>query len=32
MEEPSKSCDEVGEGRIAITSMGYPRTIRELLR
>jgi hypothetical protein len=30
MEEPSKSFD--GVGRTAITSMGYPRVVRELLR
>jgi hypothetical protein len=32
MEEPSKSCDGVGEERTAITSMGYPGMVRELLR
>lgn len=32
MEEPSKSCDGVGEERTAGTSMGYPGMVRELLR
>src|SRR4029077_11996585 len=32
MAEPSKSCGGVEEERTAITSMGYPKMVRESLR